>query len=179
MIKITLSPEEKVILKGYLKTSPLIVIRYKCQALLMREKGMKLKDIADIVSRDGHTIGRWIKDFHTRRMASIFSGHKDNENAGKLTKEEKQQIRETLHQPPSAHGLPKEFWDVPTLKEYVKAEFGVVYESTQSYHFLLKFSNLSFKYPDTFDHRRDNAYIAKRMHEIHKEIGRRNRQFSI
>ena len=146
MIKITLSPEEKTLLKGYLKTSPLVLIRYKCQALLMREKGMKLEDIADIVSRDEQTVGRWIKDFSKRRMASIFTGHEDNENASKLTKEQKREIKETLRKPPSAHGLPKEFWDVPTLKEYVRAAFGVVYESVQSYHFLLQFSNLSFKY---------------------------------
>lgn len=170
MIKTTLSPEEKVLLKEYLKTCPLALIRYKCQAILMREKGMKLKDIADIVSRDEQTIGRWIKDFATTRMASIFTGHEGNENASKLTKIQKQQIKETLRQPPSAHGLPKEFWDVPTLKEYVSAQCGVVYESVQSYHFLLQFCNLSFKYPDTFDHRRDEACIGKRMLEIHEEI---------
>lgn len=163
--------ENTLNLKGYLKTCPLVLIRYKCQALLMREKGMKLKDIADIVSRDEQTIGRWIKDFSATRMASIFTGHKDNENASKLTKLQKQQIKETLREPPSAHGLSKEFWDVPTLKEYVSAQCGVVYESVQSYHFLLQFCNLRFKYPDTFDHRRDEAYIGKRMEEIHEEIG--------
>lgn len=170
MIKTTFSPEEKTLLKGYLKTSPLALIRYKCQALLMRQKGMNLKDIADIVSRNEQTVGRWIKDFSTRRIASIFTGHENNNNASKLTKEQKQQIAETLHKPPCAYGLPKEFWDVPTLKEYVRAEFGVVYESVQSYHFLLRFSNLNFKYPDSFDQRRDDAYIAQRMREIHEEI---------
>lgn len=170
MIRITLSDEEKSLLKGYLKTSPLVLIRYKCQTLLMREKGMKFKDIADIVSRDEQTIGRWIKDFSERRMASIFTGHQNNENASKLTKEQKQHIKETLRQPPSAYGLPKEFWDVPTLKEYIRAEFGIVYESVQSYHFLLRFSNLSFKYPDTFDRHRDDILVARRMQEIHEEI---------
>ena len=62
------------------------------------------------------------------------------------------------------------FWDVPTLKDYVKATFGTVYESHRSYHFLLKFSRLSFKYPDTFDRRRDEALIEERMTCIRKEI---------
>lgn len=103
-------------------------------------------------------------------MASIFSGHENNENACKLTNDQKKEISETLKKPPSENNLPKEFWDVPTLKQYVKAEFGIIYESKQSYHFLLKFSNLSFKQPDKFDVRRDERFIEKRMKEIRAEI---------
>lgn len=136
----------------------------------MREKGMKLADIGDIVSRDEHAITRWIKDWSERRMASIFTGHQENGNASKLTKEQRQEIKETLEKPPSDQGLPQSFWDVPALKEYVKAKFDTIYESPRSYHFLLKFSNLSFKYPDTFDRRRDEARIEERMGAIHEEI---------
>ena len=166
MLHTNMTHEEKSLLKEYLKTSPLVLVRLKCHALLTRDKGMKLKDIADIVSRDDKTISRWIKNWNTQRMASVFTGHKDNENASKLTKEQKEEIKKTLAKSPSAYDLPKKFWDVPTLKNYVQATFGVVYESVQSYHFLLSFSNLSFKYPDTFDRRRDETQIKERMQEI-------------
>lgn len=136
----------------------------------MREKGMKLGDIGDIVSRDEHAITRWIRDWNERRMASMFTGHQDNGNASKLTKEQRKEIKETLSKPPSDQGLPRSFWDVPLLKAYIEATFDTVYESDRSYHFLLKFSKLSFKYPDTFDHRRDDAAVAKRIEEIRKEI---------
>lgn len=136
----------------------------------MREKGMKLEDIGDIVSRDEHTITRWIRDWSERRMASLFTGHQGNGNASKLTKEQRQEIKEVLEKPPSAQGLPKSFWDVPTLKTYVEARFETVYESNRSYHFLLKFSNLSFKYPEAFDYRRDEAKIAARVAEIREEV---------
>ena len=66
----------------------------------------------------------------------MFSGMESNEHAGKLTCEQKEEIREALQKAPSEYGLPKEFWDGPQLKEYVETEFGVVYESDQSYHFL-------------------------------------------
>lgn len=56
------------------------------------------------------------------------------------------------------------------LKDYIKAEFGVVYESIQSYYYLLRFSRLSFKYPDKFDFRRDETLIAQRLKEIRQEI---------
>lgn len=170
MRRIAISEDERTLLKDYLRTSPLILIRSKCQALLMREKGMKLADIGDIISRDAHAVARWIKEWDERRMASIFTGHKGNTNASKLTREQKKEIKETVAKPPSDQGLPKSFWDVPALKKYVEAEFGIVYESDRSYHFLLKFCNLSFKYPDTFDHRRNDEEVERRIKEIRKEI---------
>jgi transposase len=120
--------------------------------------------------RGQRTIKRWIKDYSERRIASIFTGHEDNENASKLTREQKQEIADTLKKPPSEYGLPKEFWNTPALKEYVRAEFGIIYESRQSYYFLLKFSNLSFKLPSKFDFRRDEKLIAEKMKEINAEI---------
>ena len=154
----------------YFKTSPLKLIRLKAQAVLMRNKGLQHQVIADLLFRSSRTTKRWIKEFEQIRMASIFSGSKANENASKLTKEQKEEIRETLNKPPSEYDLPNEFWDVPTLREYVKAEFDVVYESKQSYHFLLKFSNLSFKQPDKFDIHRDEELVSRRMKEIKAEI---------
>ena len=170
MIKINLAIEEKSLLKGYLKTSPLATVRLRCCALLARDKEMPIKDIADIVSQNERTIGYWIKDWETFRLASIFTGHQNNQNASKLTRAQKKEIKEALSQPPGAHGIPKEFWDVPTLKEYAKAKFDIVYESDRSYHFLLSFGNLSFKYPDTFDQHRNEAKINERMAQIKEEI---------
>lgn len=170
MIRIKLTEEEKHLLGEYFKTSPLKLVRLKAQAVLMRDKELNLKDISELLFRDSRTIQRWIRDFSEIRMASIFSGHENNKNASKLTREQKQEIAETLKKPPSDQSLPKEFWDVPSIKQYVRAEFGTVYESRQSYYFLLKFSNLSFKLPDKFDFRRDEQLISQRMKEIGDEI---------
>lgn len=170
MIKAELTQDEITILGQYFKTSPLKLIRLKAQAILMRNEGLKLETMARLLLRDQRTVKRWIKDFSKTRMASIFTGHKDNGNASKLTKEQIQQVKETLSKPPFERGLPKEFWDVPLVKEYIRTEFDVIYESRQSYHFLLKFSNLSFKLPAKFDFRRDEALINKRMNEINEEI---------
>lgn len=170
MVKTKITTEEKVLLKEYVKKTPLITIRSKCYALLIRDKGMQIADIADIVSRDEKTISLWLKDWDEKRIASIFTGHKDNQNASKLTREQKEEIKEALEKPPSIYGIPKEFWDVPSLKEYTQTNFDVIYKSVQSYHFLLTFSKLSFKYPDTFDRRRDELFIKKRIEEIRQEI---------
>lgn len=170
MVKIILSKEEKEILQQYFKTSPLLLIRLKSQAVLMRDRHIKMIDIAAVLSRDVRTVRRWIQDFHIRKLASIFTGHEDNENASKLTRVQKEEIKSVLSEKPSVYGLPKEFWDIPQLKKYVHARFEVVYESERSYHFLLEFSNLSFKVPDKFSVRRNEIKIADRMEEIYGEI---------
>lgn len=166
MTKIILSQDETSLLSNYFKTSPIQLIRLKSQVMVMRSKEMTIKEISSLVFKKERTVSRWIRDFSQRRMASIFSGHVDNENASKLTREQKRQIKEILQRPPSEYELPKAFWDVPILKKYIEAKFGIIYESVQSYHFLLKFSQLSFKYPDKFSYARNESLITKRMEDI-------------
>jgi transposase len=167
---IILSLPEKEILKGYVKTCPIQTVRLRAHAILMRDRRVEVGDISELVFRSERTVTRWLNEFSARRISSLFSGHVDNENAGKLTREQKLEIRKVIGQPPDEYGLPREFWDVPKLKDYIKAEFGVVYESQQSYHFLLKFSGLSFKYPDKLSPRRNENLIIERIKEIRKEI---------
>lgn len=170
MVIISLSDQEKQVLKNYFKTTSLILIRLKSQAILLRNKAMKVVDIADVLGRDSRTIERWIKDFKEKRLFSIFTGQKNNEHAAKLTREQKEENKKVLSQKPSAYGLPSEFWDVPQLKKYVYARFNIIYESDRSYHFLLEFGNLSFKCPDKFSIHRNEVKITERMDEIYGEI---------
>jgi transposase len=141
--------------------------------VILSDQKREATDIALILMRNQETVRGWLNDFNERRMASIFHKYEGN-NASKLTSEQREEIKKTLSKPPSARGLPKEFWDVPSVKEYVKASFGVVYESDRSYHYLLHFSGLSFKLPTPFDAKRDIEKINQRLKEIHQEIKRVN-----
>ena len=136
----------------------------------MWSNGLSDSGVADVVGRSERQIALWRRDWNKYRMASIFSGHTDNHNAAKLTADQLQQIKEVLASPPSNHGIPKEMWDVPSLKAYVSATFDVAYESPESYYFILRFAGLSFKYPDTFDLRRNEEFILERMRSIRAEI---------
>lgn len=167
---ISLTAQESEILEDYVKFCPLETIRLRAHALLMRDQKLNLEAISKLVFRSKRAITRWFKEFDKTRLASIFSGHIDNENAGKLTRIQKLEIKKIIGKPPDKYGIPKEFWDVPKLKNYIQAEFGVVYESDISYHFLLKFSGLSFKYPDKTSPRRDERFIQKRIKEIKQEL---------
>jgi transposase len=167
---LTITEDEKDLLRNYFQTSSISLIRLKAQAILLRTRGMNLEEISEILFRTVRTVERWIHEFFIKRVASIFSGMVNNEHASKLTRNQKEQIKKELSQPPSEEGIPKQFWDVPKLKEYISATFGVVYESIQSYHYLLKFSNLSFKYPDKRSPHRDEKKIEERIQEVRAEI---------
>lgn len=170
MYLISLTAEESEILADYVRSCPLETVRLRAHALLMRNKRLEINDISALVFRSQRTVARWFEEFSEKRLASIFSGQIDNENASKLTRAQKLEIKKVLGTPPDKYGIPKEFWDVPKLKNYIQAEFGVRYESDISYHFLLKFSGLSFKYPEKTSPRRDEDFIKKRIKEIRTEI---------
>lgn len=170
LTKTNISGLEKQLLKQYAKSAPLVLVRFKAQAVLLAGNGVAITAIADVMGKRPRTVGLWLRNWHERRLGSVFTGHQGNNNAGKLTREQLEEVKQVLQSPPSEHGLPKEFWDVPQLRQYVKAEFGVVYESDESYYFLLKFSHLSFKYPDTFDRKRDEVLIEERMKAITAEL---------
>jgi len=170
MTKTNITNEERVALKQFIKTSSLALVRYKAQAVIMASNGAAAEAIAEGFERKPRTVSNWLRDWQANRLSSIFTGHQDNNNAGKLTLEQRAEVRQVLQSPPSDFGLPKEFWDVPQLKTYVEASCGVIYESDQAYYYLLKFSNLSFKYPDIFDRKRDEALIKQRMAAIKKEV---------
>jgi transposase len=170
VLKTKITIKEKVALRQYAKESPILLLRLKSQAVLMWSNNMTDSGVADVVDRSERQVVLWRRAWDKKRLASIFTGHENNNNAGKLTKDQLQEIKEVLSQPPSEYGIPKEMWDVPILKEYISAHFDVVYESDESYYFLLRFSGLSFKYPDTFDRKRDEQLIEQRMKAIAAEI---------
>ncbi len=170
MLKIQTSRIEVSLLTAHIKTAPIVLVRYKAQAVLLASQGVKPGAIGLAVDRKPRTVSGWLKDWSAKRMTSIFSGHSNNNNASKLTKDQQAQIKEVLARPPSEYGIPKAMWDVPILKDYISAQFDVVYESDESYYLLLRFSGLSFKYPDTFDLKRNEPLVFERMKAIRTEI---------
>lgn len=167
---IYLSAQEENILEGHIKKSSLETVRLRAHAIAMRAQRIGVKDISKLVYRSESTVTRWLKDFIERRISSLFSGNVNNENAAKLIRDHKKEVKWLLSQPPDEYGIPERFWNVPKLKNYLKVVFDVVYDSDSSYHLLLKFSGLSLKYPDVVSPRRDEEAIKKRIKEIRKEI---------
>lgn len=126
--------------------------------------------IGRFVDRSVSTVQGRLRDWGEFRLASVVTGHAGNENAAKLTADQKEEVRAALASPPSESGVPADFWDVPALEKLVSMRFGVEYESDSSLHLLMKFCGMSFKKPDAFDKRRDEEGIAKRMAEVRDQV---------
>ena len=171
MIRIRqLTQKEKQILKGHYKRSACGLIRERAHTLLLADQNRSAADIALILMKKEDTVRQWLTDFNQRGISTIFHKYEGNTNASKLTQKQRKEIEEILKNPPAEQGLPKQFWDVPIIKEYIKGEFGVVYESDRSYHYLLKFNGLSFKLPTPFDFKRNIEQINQKLKEIHTEL---------
>ena len=74
-----------------------------------------------------------------------LTGHAGNQNAAKLTRDQKQELKKILAQPPSRSGVHAGFWDVPAIREVVKILFDVEYQSDSSYQLLLRLCGLSLE----------------------------------
>jgi transposase len=172
VISVTLTKAEVEILESHYKKAKSRLIRERAHANLLSNDGHTVPQIAKILRRDEDTVRDWLNSFVSIRIANIFHKYDDNANASKLTKEQKEEIKTVLAKPPSDILIPKEFWSLPTIKEYVSARFGIVYESERSYHYLLEYAGLSWKLPSTFDLRRDDEFVERRMLEIQREIGK-------
>jgi len=170
LFPVQITPEEKELLEDWRRYGTSLLIRDRALAVIINSQGKSAYFIAKILSRKEETIRGWLKAFKNRRLSSLFLRYLDNNNAGKLTREQKQKIRQALSRPPSNYGIPKEFWQVKDLKKWIKSEFKVVYESDRSYHFLFKLGRFSWKLPDRFDVKRNDQLVKRRVKEIREEI---------
>lgn len=170
MGRISLTDEEFVIIAQHYQKPLHEEIRLRSHAILLTHKRYEVWQVADILMKSEETIDRWIRAFQKERIASLFPKYLDNEHAAKLTRAQKAEIKEVLSKPPSEYEIPKEFWDISALRTYIKAEFGVEYQSDESYRLIFLLHNYSFHLPDTFDRRRDEGKIEKRIEQIKEEI---------
>ena len=93
MNNLKLSPEEEDLLISHFKKSPVELVRLKAQAVRMRSRNLSIEQISFSLVRSERTIKRWISDFAKRRLATLFSGQVGNQNASKLTRKQKMQIK--------------------------------------------------------------------------------------
>jgi transposase len=171
MVTISVDPDErKVLLNWKKRNDTMILVRLKAEAVLYSSMGVSVEIISSSVDRSQKTVSGWLSDWNYCRLQSVVTEHSGNQNAAKLTREQKEELKEIPKSPPSEAGIPADFWDVPALEDVVKTKFDVEYESDSSYQLLMKFCGMSFKKPDPFDKKRNEARIAARMDEIKEQV---------
>ena len=154
--------DEEDLLIWYYHCSKDPAIGHRAHVILLHLKGLSIGEIAQTNFKKESTVSRWLTAYRRNGIGSIFPGYYQNQNAAKLTKEQKQEFELLIRNNP----LPNSFWDISKLKEYLSARFDVEYQSKQSYYALLKLCGYSYKLPSLFNIRRDELMVDKRMTEI-------------
>ena len=170
-VVVDVTAEERDVLLAWKKRGDsFVLVRLKAEAILYASRGVGTGVIAEMVGRSRRTVSNWLRRWRCSRLHSVVTGHAGNENAAKLTRAHKEQLKQFLSRPPAQSGIRADFWDVPALRDVVRIKFGVEYASDSSYQLLLRFVGMSFKLPDPFDKRRDEAAITERMDQVRQEV---------
>ena len=166
-MQVEVTPEETAVLIRWKKRSDNhVLVRMKAEAIMYASEGVGIGIIAKMVERAERTVQEWLAEWQATRMCSVLTGHAGNQNAAKLTRDQKQELKKILAQT----GIHAEFWDVPAIRDVVKILFDVEYQADSSYQLLLRFCGLSFKLPDPFDKHRDEKAITRRMTEVKTQV---------
>ena len=124
--------ETAVLIRWKKRSDNHVLVRMKAEAILYASEGVGIGIIAKMVERAERTVQEWLADWQATRMCSVLTGHAGNQNAAKLTRAQKQELKAILAQPPSQAGVHAEFWDVPAIRDVVKILSDVEYESDSS-----------------------------------------------
>ena len=171
-MQVEVTPEETAVLIRWKKRSDNhVLVRMKAEAILYASEGVGIGIIAKMVERTGRTVQEWLADWRATRMCSVLTGHAGNQNAAKLTRAQKQELKTILAQPPSQSGIDAEFWDVPAIRDVVKILFDVEqHQSDSSYRLLLRLCGLSLELPDPFDEHHNEPATTRRMAEVKTQV---------
>ena len=138
-MQVEVIPEETAVLIRWKKRPDNhVLVQMKAEAILYASEGVGIDIIAKMVERTERTVQEWLADWQATRMCSVLTGHAGNQNAAKLTRDQKQELKKILAQPPSQTGIHAEFWDVPAIRDVVKILFDAEHQSDSSYRLLLR-----------------------------------------
>ncbi len=118
----------------------------RLQAVRLYGSGVPMVTIQDMVGAGESSIRQWAMTYRGQGVNGLRS-HWTGQNASKLTDEQREQIKQHLHQyrPVDLHLSDGEYWTVNDLRLAVEQWFGVVYQDETSYQNLLHYSGFSYQ----------------------------------
>ena len=171
-VVVDVTAEERDVLLAWKKRGDsFVLVRLKAEAILYASRGVGTGVVAEMVGRSRRTVSSWLRRWRCSRLHSVVTGHAGNENAAKLTRAHKEQLKQILSGPPARSGIRADFWDVPALRDVVRIKFGVggvrlrlLLPAAPA----LRGDGLQAARP--FDKRRDEAAITERMDQVRQEV---------
>lgn len=134
----------------------------RIQAVLLKHRRYKRKEIAQIVGKSFNALEEWITNYNKKGLDGLLTRSPKNPNNAKLTYSQKDKIKEIINKfKPKDYGLLKDFWDIPTLKRLVQSEFGVEYKGISSYRRLFDYCGFSYQKVQFVDKRQNKEDLDR------------------
>jgi transposase len=123
------------------------------QAVRLYGTGYPVAQILDITGCSRTSLMDWCRLYRKKGLVGLLD-HRIGGNSAKLTAQQVEAIQQQLHRYTPAQRLGKQvcvaqgqFWTLADLKQLVQQEYGVVYQSQNSYDNLLKKCAFSYQRP--------------------------------
>ena len=93
-MQVEVTPEETAVLIRWRKRSDNhVLVRMKAEAILYASEGVGIGIIAKMVERAERTVQEWLAEWWATRMCSVLTGHAGNQDAAKLTRTRKEELK--------------------------------------------------------------------------------------
>jgi transposase len=122
----------------------------RLQAIRLFGTGHPVAEIAEVVDSSIPSIYRWSMEYQQEGLRALETKYEGNQNAAKMTRAQKADLREKLNQyrpdqvlSPQIRASRGEFWTISDLQIAVKQWYGVTYQSKTSYRNLFHESDFS------------------------------------
>ena len=91
-VEVTLE-ETAVLIRWKKRSDNYVLVRMKAEAVLYASEGVSISIIAKMVERTERTVLEWLAEWRATRMCSVLTGHAGNQNAAKLTRAQKEELK--------------------------------------------------------------------------------------
>lgn len=142
--------------------------RDRARAILKLREGRRRADVASIFDVNIATIDVWNRQFKRQGIKGLQTKPQKGNNRT-LTIKQKQEIKKTItDKRPDQVGLSARFWNVSTLKIYIKQKYDIVYQSPVSYTRLFAYCGFTYHKPNKVN-KKQSPHMRKRFEETLKK----------
>ena len=126
----------------------------------MALSGMPTVQITEMLNVTPQYVSKWRVRYEQQGAGSLVAGYRGSESY--LTGEHRVEILSWIKT--------QETISVQAVRDYVEEQYGVVYQSKQSYYDLLQAAGLSYHKSEKRNPKRDEAQVLERRDEIKKNL---------
>ena len=124
----------------------------------MAVSAMPTSQITEMLNVTPQYVSKWRVRYEQQGAGSLVAGYRGSESY--LTNEHRAEILSWIKS--------QETISVQAVRDYVEEQYGVVYQSKQSYYDLLQAAGLSYHKSEKRNPKRDEAQVLERRDEIKK-----------